>query len=389
MIRGTDRLFAVLSLVAFTYALSGCTDATTQVGVEFKITEELDMVALTHQSSEQTDEAFREVEHVLDKVYAQKLPERVPNWIAFHAHLMYGDSAYQEYAAREADENLGKIYSILLHSDTEELGPYVLRSGSPYPRKSGPYFMQEHHPNQFLTYFSMGGGVLDAEIDIDGEQYFVRDLLDRSLQEARPSGEMAYSVLAYSYYLEPGKRWSNKFDEPVSLAILLERLLKTPEPTCLGTHRIAAFARTLSREELRVDKDMERLWPELRRQVLAELLSLKENQRPDDALMLPGATAGTQSADHQDIYYTGHCLEWITFLDDEYLCDDWVVRAVRRLTAAIDATHAATYRNLDACTGCDHSAGRCSKQSVEAHFDFDGLSHAVSALRRWRDRIGR
>jgi hypothetical protein len=393
MNRSLSRPLVLVSLTAFACILSGCGDATTPVGDELKLTEEPDMAALAHQPSEQIDEVFREVEEVLDKVYAQEMPERFPNWIAFHAHLMYGDSAYAQFLKEtNADENLKRIYAILLHSDTAKLGPYVLRSGLPYPRKSGPYFMQEHHPDQFLTYFSMGGGSLDAKIEIDEKTYTFRNLLDRSLLEARPSGELAYSVLAYSHYLEPGKRWSNKFDEPVSFAILVERLLETPEPTCLGTHRIAALARTLSHEHLRTDEDLERLWPELRRQVSAALLFLKQSQGPDGAFAPPGTTSGTQTRDHQDVYYTGHCLEWIMFLDGQYLRDDWVVRAIQRLTEVVDATHVTTYRNMGACLGCDdsasHSPGCCSVGSHEAHFDFDGLSHAASALRRWHNRVG-
>lgn len=375
MIRTPARPVLLISL-AWLCSLGGCAGSDTPVVSELTLTEEPDMTAFAHKPSEQIDEVFQKVERVLNNLYAETLPQRFPNWIAFHAHLMFGESAYGDFTKEPgANDNLKTIYAILLHSDTEHFGAYVLRSGSPYPRNSGPYFMQEHHPNQFLTYFSMGGGPLDGEIDIDGKVYNFQDLLDRSLLEARPSGELAYTVLAYSHYLEPRKRWLNKFDESVSLAILLERLLKTPETTCLGTHRIAAFARTLSHEDLRTDADIERLWPELQRQVYAELLFLKQNQRVDGGFRLPGTTAGTPSHNHRDVYYTGHSLEWITFLDGQYLCDEWIVHAIHRLAEAISATHLATYRNMDV-------AG-----TKEAHFDFDGLSHAVSALRRWHDLI--
>jgi hypothetical protein len=175
--------------------------------------------------------------------------------------------------------------------------------------------------------------------------------------------------------LETGKRWRNKFGESISLAILLERLLTTPERTCLGTHRLGALARTLSHQELREDPEMERLWPELQRQVHGALLDLKQNQRADGEFLVPGVTPGTPSPDCQDVFYTGHSLEWITFLDVEYAQDGWVVRAVERLGQAIGATYEDTYRNMD--TNGDESS----------HFDFDALSHGVSALERWRDKV--
>lgn len=319
---------------------------------------------------------LQKVNKVLDAVYAEKMPDRFPNWIAFHALLMYGDSAYKDHGNKKSiDDNLEKIFSVILNSDTSQNGPYVMRGGSPYPRHAGPYFYQEHHPNQFLTYFSMSGGTLDATITVDGAEYTFQNLLGRSLLESKPSGELAYTVLSYSHYLDTEKRWQNKFGESMSLAILLDKLLKTPEKTCLGTHRLAAFARTFSHQELRAAPEMKRLWPELQRQVHAALLGLKQNQRPDGGFLAPGITPGSSTRDHQDIYYGGHSLEWISFLDIEYARDDWVVCAVERLAQAIEATYQGTYFNMDG-TG-----------SVNSHFDFDGLAHAVSALRRWRDKV--
>ncbi|NQT17782.1 MAG: hypothetical protein HQ582_33815 [Planctomycetes bacterium] len=207
----------------------------------------------------------------------------------------------------------------------------------------------------------MSGGTLDARITVDEAEYTFGDLLDRSLLEALPSGELAYTVLSYSHYLETEKQWRNKFGESMSLALLLKTLLNTPENTCLGTHRLAALARTLSHQELRADPEVERLWPELERQLRGALLDLKQNQRPDGGFPVPGATPGTPSREHQDIYYGGHSLEWITFLDIEYARDDWVVRGVDRLAQAIGATYQETYRNMDTIG------------SGSSHFDFDGL----------------
>jgi hypothetical protein len=319
-------------------------------------------------------DARLEVSRALAKVYATPLPHRFPNWIAFHSLLMHGESAFAAYVTGEADENLRRIFGVILKSSTRELGPYVIRGDLPYPRHSGPYFSQEHHPGQFLNYFSMGGGSVDAVIEVDGAKYTVLHLLSRSMLEARPAGELAYLVLAYSYFLEPRRRWENKFGEEMSLALLLEVLLKTPEKTCLGTHRLAAMARTLSREELRKDDAINELWPELERQVNQALAELKQSHRPDGGFVAPGLAAGSTSPRHQDIFYAGHSLEWMTLLDRNYERGSWFVKAIKTLASGVAHTCVTTFQSLDAIG------------DTTAHFDFDGLTHAVSALRRWHDK---
>jgi hypothetical protein len=133
--------------------------------------------------------------------------------------------------------------------------------------------MQEHHPDQFLLYFTMAGGTLSAPLTIDGVEYTFQNLLDRSLLEARTTSELAFTVAAYARLLEPGKEWQNKFGETMSLAILLKKLLATPEKTCLGTHRLGALAKVYARKDFLVaDKEIAKLWSELERQVLEALL---------------------------------------------------------------------------------------------------------------------
>jgi hypothetical protein len=68
-------------------------------------------------------------------------------------------------------------------------------------------------------------------------------------------------------------------------------------------------------------------------------------------------------------------LEWITFLGEEYCRDDWVVRAANYLAGISGSTYKHTYRNLEAM------------QTPDVPFDFGGLSHAISALKRWHDQV--
>ena len=116
------------------------------------------------------------------------------------------------------------------------------------------------------------------------------------------------------------------------------------------------------------DRGIKRLWPELERQVLEAVVKLKRSQREDGGFEPPGMTPTTQMQEQIDIYYGGHALEWLSFLGDEYMSDDWVVRAFEHLCTAIERTYAQTFRNMDAVG------------SEVSHFDFDGLCHATSAL---------
>lgn len=327
---------------------------------------------LIHVRSARMEEVRTFVEETLAQVHTAKLPDYLPNWIAYHASLIYGYGAWDKYNTGKADENLSRIFTVMLYSDHTKEGPYVLREGKPWPRHSGSYFMQEHHPDQFLNYFSMTGGTLDSALEIDGKKYTMRDLLERSLKETRIGQELDFTVLAYCHYLRKDEQWRNKFGEELTLADFLKELLAKEEPVCLGTHRLGALARTFHREELREDPRMEKLWQELQRQVYSAVYELKRSQRSDGLFAPPGQVPGISDFDHADIYFSGHSLEWIMYLEGTFASDDWVVNAIESLAKKVSNNYELTYRNLDAI------------RSPASHFDFDGLCHAVSALERWK-----
>jgi hypothetical protein len=377
----TNKIFAVLCLI-FVVIFAGCgndneitpsaENAPQIERLNFTDEELRKIIAPSPASPEKIETVLRNVSETLDLVKKEKLPKNFPNWIAFHAALVYTDSYSDFCKGQNTDENVKRIFSTLQNSDTKESGAFVMRSGSPFPRHSGSYFMQEHHPDQFLHYFSMAGGTLDAPLTVDGKEFTFQDVFDRSLLEARTTNELAYTVMLYAKFLEQGKRWKNKFGELMSLAILLEKLLKTPERTCLGTHRLGALARVYARKELKNDTEIAKLWSELEWQILEALVRLKQLQRPDGSFEPPGLTSGSQTQENIDVYYTGHSLEWVMFLDGDFFRDDWIVRAVDRLRESVRFMYIQVFRNLDAVG------------NEESHFDFDGLCHAVSALNQWK-----
>jgi hypothetical protein len=377
------KIFVKLGIVVFV-AFIGCrkqSDSISTEDVASKLErlnisdEELQkIVAHSPVSQEKIDTVLRNVSETLELVQKEKLPENFPNWIAFHAALIY-NGYYVDYCeGRNTDENVKRVFTTLQNSDTKELGQFVMRGGSPFPQHSGPYFMREHHPDQFLHYFTMVSGTLDAPLIVDGKAFTFQDVFERSLLEARTTNELSYTIMLYAKFLEPNKRWNNKFGELMSLAILLEKLLKTPEKTCLGTHRLGALARVYARKELKNDKEIAKLWSELERQIFEALARLKQSQRPDGSFEPPGLTSGSQTPENIVIYYTGHSLEWLMLLDNDYSGDDWVIRGLDKLNDTITLSYIQIFRNLDAVG------------NEESHFDFDGLCHAVSALNLWKIR---
>ena len=311
----------------------------------------------------------------LDSVYGARLPETCPDWVALHAVLMHGDLAYDAFIFGEADANLARAFTIALNTHGHQGGLFEVRNGRPYSRRRGLRFSVEGHPSQFLTYFSMAGGSPSATFFADGKMFSVDELIHASMLEANLEVELSYTVSAFSYYLEPGRVWENKFGESMSLARLAGKLLRQREAACMGTHRLAALARISAKDSLKSKSDISAILLELEKEIDSALNNLKTSQRPDGTFVSPEAAPCSQAQPYQDIYFTGHSLEWITLLESRCAKEEWVVRAIEALIILINKTHENIYRNLD---GVGTEA---------AFFDFDGLAHAVSAVRRWRDIV--
>jgi hypothetical protein len=127
--------------------------------------------------------------------------------------------------------------------------------------------------------------------------------------------------------------------------------------------------------ELKNDTEIVKLWSELEWQIFEALARLKQSQRSDGSFDPPDLTSGSQTPENIDVYYTGHSLEWLMFLDNDYSCDDWIVRGINRLCESVKIVHIQVFRNLDAVG------------NEVSHFDFNGLCHAVSALNLWKNSL--
>jgi hypothetical protein len=317
------------------------------------------------------------VQDLLKTARADDSPQEMPNWLKMHRLLVFGDDAFPNGSAHTQT-----VLDGVLHPASPG-GPFVIRSGRPFPRQSGDRFDQQHHRDQFLHLLSMCGIPLDATLSVDKDRFQVRDLLDNSLRESRTTGELAWTVSAYTYYLEPGRRWSNKFDEPMSLAVLADSLLSKKEGACFGTHQLFTMSRVLSRPELTQDELLASVWARLERRVSIALQRLQSSQNPSGDFDIPASLRERLLArpdatpNRMGVYYTGHCLEWLVLaLPPDQLGETWVLRAVEYLTAAVvaDFVDAASTPNL----GTD-----------EQRYQYGFQTHAISALSRWHARVAK
>jgi hypothetical protein len=317
----------------------------------------------------------RQVEGLLKAAHTGDSPREMQNWLKVHRLITFGDNAFLNGAAHTR-----AVLDGVLHPSSRD-GPFVIRSGRPFPRRTGDRFDQEHHHDQFLSYISMCGIPLDATLFVDENRFQLRDLLDNSLRESRTTGELAWTVSAYAYYLQPGRRWSNKFGEPMSLAILAESLLAEKEGACGGTHQLFAMSRVLSRPALKQDEQLAAVWPRLERRVSIAVQQLQASQNPSGDFGIPASLRERLLArpdatpNRMGVYYTGHCVEWLVLaLAPDQLSEPWVLRAVEYLTGAIAADF------IDV-------ASTLYLRTDEQHYQYGFQAHAISALVRWHARV--
>lgn len=374
--RTSRRHWTALCLIGTTEILLGCN--TRRDNQDYQSVDRVEKKEDTKLlSTDEMQRIFLRVERTILRLYSRPLPLRLPNWIAFHSILMYGNNAYDQYILGTGDRNLSRLFEVVLQSQSTKMGPYVIRNKVPHCRRFGPYFSTEHHPGQFLHYFGMAGGRPDARIHVDGVPFNVQKLIDSCMIESHVSGELTYLILGLSHYIEPQRVWKNKFGDEMSIVYLAEKLLDRNEAFCIGTHRLAAFARVFASALRFADRPSEILRRKLSSKLEESIVLLKASQDADGSFAPPGASPGSTLDGYQRLFYGGHSLEWIFELDKQLAYEPWVVSAVGYVAEAIANTFDNTYDMLNAVG------------DTNSHFDFDGLAHAVSAIRRWRDIVSR
>jgi len=328
-------------------------------------------------SSAELRAAFALTSDILRRFQEFSLPAHTPSWLVFHRLLMFGDSSTtsRDFKIAVADA---------VSRDSDAVPPFVRLNGRIAGNRGGSQFEHEHHRDQFLQYLALAGVPPDTELTVSGKPLRVRDILHDAKWYARERGELCWTAGALARYLKPGEVWRNRFDEQLSVGDLYRGVLAWPNPTCGGTHQLCSIACALSRPELRREEKLDQIWPQLEQAVAKEIRILRLLQRPDGSFALPKLMQDDPRLRDSDvvpfvvgIHYTGHTLEWMAIgLRSEELREPWVLRAVRYLTAAIDAQFPYASEMLPFNT-----SERC--------MNYGFVAHAVSALQRWHSKVYR
>ncbi len=319
------------------------------------------------------DESSLDLHHVraaVDEVVrsAQEInwDAQLPPWARMHLLLMYPPVGTGDLGCDRARRLV--LQSVIGQSGSvDPWRPFDVRHGLPYPRSQRSPFRLEDHRDQYLHILSLLEVPLDTPLLVGAAPYTVNDLLSASLLESRTTGDLSWTVSAYSYYVKAGATWSNKFGEELSPPQLIEQLRSQHSASCGDTHRLFALARAVQAMppsdalSLAITDDLARA-----------VAAAKVSQRPD-GLFDPADWAAED--DHDGVNRGGHVLEWLTVaLSAGQLREEWILRAVGALNAAVLARLQEIESEFRAAD--TQSLGRIGQ-----------TSHAVSALLRWRMRV--
>jgi hypothetical protein len=123
-------------------------------------------------------------------------------------------------------------------------------------------------------------------------------------------------------------------------------------------------------------------WEQIQGIITERTAQMQHNQKPDGAFaispdFLKSDESSAQLSGEEDrvILCTGHHLEWLVFaLPSARLRDDWIVRAVDRLSRAIEVRY-------------PNGAHLTRLKTEEECFISGFLGHAVSGLSHWWGKV--
>ncbi len=325
-------------------------------------------------SREEVEAFLLQVDRTLDEIRGDPQALRDGCWVRAHWLLAFGSKGSSRQARQREFRNL--MASLLEAGPSAgHEPPFVLRRGLPFPRAEGSNGDRQYHRDQFLGYMAIAGVPLEVPMTVEGRKFHLAELLEQSLQEVRADGELSWTLMAYSHYLEGGRRWRNKFGEELSVTDLIVAALAREEKACAGAHYLCALAHVASSRPWRNDPDLRDLCQQAGDRLRPEIQRLRDIQGEDGRFELKSNLPDYAKAVGQDgltVYYTGHAFEWLALAVTEVeLREPWVMRCVAAVRAALDAERA----SLSGLRISDEVAWRRAN-----------VGHATSGLSRWADR---
>jgi hypothetical protein len=223
------------------------------------------------------------------------------------------------------------------------------------------------HRDQWLAVLVQSGLDEDAQINLGGQTYTMRDWVNQAQYDVPLNLEREYSwtLIALTAYDDTDHSWTARDGERYNIESLLDSELRNDlqESVCGGTHRLIGIAMTLQKRK-NEGAAISEVWQRAQQVVDDSIASAKQNQNPDGSysvayLHRPGWARDLGEA----LGTTGHVLEFLALAaSDETLREPWVQRSARRICEILD-------------------------QCEEVDLECGVLYHALHGLAVYRDRI--
>jgi hypothetical protein len=220
------------------------------------------------------------------------------------------------------------------------------------------------HCDQLLKVAAEIGLPADSPVfPAGGRRGTLNDIIRDSLRDFLIDQELEFTAIAYSRWLPPYDRWTNRFGNTTTFEDLVDALLKAPLGTgaCAGTHLPYALVSLL-----RANDAQRVLSPStamrIERRLLEIARALEGRQSDEGAWFADWAQHGPKVKSSKEktfeaILVTGHHLEWIAMAPDRLRPDrEAVVRAARLLARIIPRHDFGTISNPRSFGPFSHAA---------------------------------
>jgi hypothetical protein len=312
---------------------------------------------------------------VIKRVQARELiSERHTPWVIMHAVIAYEkeidvhDSATKEKVnALEYLRTRAKYGGKRIFRVDAKGRPAMPTRGLRYGLKES--FKVQDHADQFLMAFADAGVSLDDVIATEGGKNFkVADMLEASKSRLKKGQELGWTLVAWSQYLPMDGSWKAESGRSYSIENLVALAIKRDprRETEGGPHHLYGIAIALEQYQREHEGELTGTW-KAAREYLDRYVALARKNQQDDGQFSVAMFRSPRKADSpkQLVWATGHTIEWLCVaLTAEQLKEPWVKRGVARLLQEME------------------------KHPADA-FSEGGLYHAVHALRRYKQEVGK
>jgi hypothetical protein len=312
---------------------------------------------------------------VIERVHKRELiSERHTPWVIMHAVIAYEKDLDVHDSATKEKVNAIEYLRTRAKYDGKRIFRVDSKGRPAMPTRGLRYgltksFKVQDHADQFLMAFADADVSLDEVIATEGGKKFkVADMLEASKLRLKDNQELGWTLVAWSRYLPMDGSWKAESGQSYSIEDLVALAIKRDprRETEGGPHHLYGIAIALEKYQQEHEGDLTGTW-KAAREYLDRYVALARKNQQDDGQFSVAMFRSPRKADSpkQLVWATGHTIEWLCVaLTAEQLQEPWVRRAVARLLQEME------------------------KHPTDA-FSEGGLYHAVHALRRYKQKVGK